>query len=124
MSESSPKSNPVHLETFEKMSPLNGESDLHLVSVLPNKEVIFFNNIDRDDMRYTYFSKAVGEKFQDNKCVLSEQTFFKFSYPYLIMVKGSTELICYSFINNIFYYEKLNCPILCGIYNAIDNFEQ
>lgn len=37
------------------------------------------------------------------------------------MIKGSLELIIYSFINNIFYYEKLNCPVLMGIENALDN---
>lgn len=37
------------------------------------------------------------------------------------MVKGCTEIICYSFIDNTFYYDKLNCPILMGISNAVDN---
>jgi len=37
------------------------------------------------------------------------------------MIKGSLEVIVYSFINNIFYYEKLNCPVLCGISNALNN---
>lgn len=73
-------------------------------------------------MKYTYFSKSGESSFLDNKCELSEQTYFKFSYPYLIMIKGSLELIVYSFINNIFYYEKLNCPVICGISNALNNF--
>lgn len=39
------------------------------------------------------------------------------------MIKGSLEIIVYSFINNIFYYEKLNCPVLTGISNALNNIE-
>lgn len=39
------------------------------------------------------------------------------------MVKGSLEVIFYSFTDNIFYYEKLNCPVICEITNAVDNFE-
>jgi hypothetical protein len=38
------------------------------------------------------------------------------------MVKGSLELIYYNFIDNVFYYEKLNCPVLLQITNAVDNF--
>lgn len=121
MKESSAGSGGQHLSTFEKNSGSFSENEVYLVSVLPNNEVIFFNNIEKDFMKYTYFSKMVDNKYQDNKCELSEQTFFKFQYPYLIMIKGSLELIIYSFINNIFYYEKLNCPVLMGIENALDN---
>ena len=39
------------------------------------------------------------------------------------MIKGSLEIIVYSFINNIFYYEKLNCPVITGISNALNNTE-
>jgi hypothetical protein len=38
------------------------------------------------------------------------------------MVKGSLEVIFYSFTDNIFYYEKLNCPVISEIVNAVDNF--
>lgn len=87
-----------------------------------NKEVIFVNGFEMAKMQYTYFIPD-GDEYVDNKGELSEQTFIKFSYPYFIMVKGSLEIICYSFLHDTFYYEKLNCPIMCGLTNAVDNFE-
>ena len=103
----------------------SSETSWNLVSVIDStSDIIFINNFSGAKAKYTYFNLVQGSNdYVDNKCEINEQTFFKFSYPYLIMIKGSLEVIVYSFINNIFYYEKLNCPILCGITNAVDNYD-
>jgi len=102
----------------EKFSP---DTENNLVSVI-GSDILFINDYERDKARYTYFNvdQTTGQ-YIDNKGYISEQTLFKFAYPNLIMVKGCLEVIYYSFLNNIFYYEKLNCPIVMGITNAVDN---
>ena len=43
---------------------------------------------------------------------IHEWTFIWFKYPNLMLLKGNIELVVYSFMNDTFYYDRLNCPII------------
>lgn len=46
------------------------------------------------------------------KYSIKETTFVKFNYPYVMLIKGCTEVIMYTVDKDRYYYVRLDCPII------------
>lgn len=56
---------------------------------------------------------------------IKEINFIKFNYPYVTIVKGCNEIMYYNILEKLYYYVKLNFPILlkCDVVDTANNTE-
>ena len=101
-----------------KFSTTYYETDISLKDAsmeFKDDRVFLINGRKEDSINLKVFSRDYDSSrnivYEDDDFIIKEWTFVEFSYPYLLIIKGSLEIIIYSFLDNVFYYEKLNCPI-------------
>lgn len=83
--------------------------DVEDFDLFNNKSILCITKLTQENIQVELFHSGDSKSKQ---YTINETRIMKFHYPAVMMVKGCNEIIIYSITEDMYYYIKLNSPIL------------
>lgn len=93
--------------------------DVQDFGLFNNKTICCISKLTQESIQIETFTSGDSKP---KTYTIKETTIMKFHYPAVMMIKGCNEILIYSITENLYYYIKLNSPILfesstiCSVY--------
>jgi hypothetical protein len=85
-------------------------SDIRDFGIANNQAIVCISNFNEESMVVHYF--PLNDESCQKSYKIKEISLIKFFYPVIIIVKGWNEILIYSIAERLYYYVKVNSPVI------------